>query len=96
MSKRTSQSKKIRKLRHLLRYPLPAYIDLVQYLKLRRYARTTGEAKKIILAGRVKSESHVLGIVNLPTLVDGTIKDMDHVSPLIPAHLRPTIHVVDA
>jgi hypothetical protein len=50
----------LRKLRKLMRATPPTKIDLVQYLKLRGHAQTTGEAKLLIESGRVFSESHPL------------------------------------
>ncbi len=81
----------------LRRQSPPAFIDLVQWLKDRRYARTTGEANRIILAKRVMADSHPLGIKRVPTLLPNqTIKEQDVVSPLIPAAHRGRIVVLPA
>lgn len=107
MSHRPIIDKKIAKLGKLLRRTSPpAYIDLVQWLKDRRYAQTTGEAERIILAGRVKSESHTLGIykVEKPKLSKLQVRlgqvealeteTVDAVDRYVPARLRGTITVI--
>lgn len=97
MSHRPITKKKIAALRRTLRKSgntVPRYIDLIHYLKIRRIAQTTGEAERIILAGRVKSESHTLGIFTTHMLKDGKVQDVPMVQPLVPAHLRETIRVV--
>lgn len=97
MARRPIMQKKLNKLRRTLRKnggALPTYIDLIEYLKVRRIAQTTGHAKAIILAGRVKSESHVLGIKRVSMLKDGKVQDVDIVDPLVPARLRGTLTVL--
>jgi hypothetical protein len=107
MSKRPILKKKANKLRKAMRRQLPAYIDLVQYLKDRRYARTTGEAEEIILAKRVKSESHVLGIkkekrlksqsrMQIAAGKEPELEEVDAVDRLVSAKLRSTIVVLPA
>lgn len=62
MARRSIRKKQAAKLRKLIeRQPLPAYTDLVRWLKLHGYAQTTGEARKILTDGRVKSDSHIIG-----------------------------------
>jgi hypothetical protein len=97
MSHRPNKAKKLRALRKAIaRTPLPAYIDLVQYLKDRRYAQTTGQANRLILAGRVKSESHRLGVRTVKVFEGGKVIDKDVVDRYVPASFRPTIRVVKA
>lgn len=95
-------------MRKALRRELPRYIDLIQYLKDRGYVSTSGEAEKLILDGRVRSESHKLGIgqetqpkrlSKAALLVSGGKFEnevVDVVRPHVPASLRKTIRVIDA
>lgn len=98
MSARPIEAKQRRRAaKALRRRPLPAYINLIDWLKDRRYASTTGEAKAIILAKRVKADSHPLGVKKMPVLQpDMTIKEEDVVAPLVPADLRGRITVAAA
>jgi hypothetical protein len=81
----------------LRRSTLPAYINLIEWLKDRRYASTTGEAQKILLAGRVQADSHKLGVKRMPVLqADQTIREQDVVQPIVPAELRSRIIVTKA
>lgn len=110
MAKRPINAKRAARVRKLLRNELPAYIDLIDWLKVRRYASTTGEAEKMILDGRVRSESHKLGIgkgrrikkgTEIKILRGGSVEESDWeevpmVGPHVPARLRGTIHVVAA
>ena len=62
MSHRPNNAKKLARLRkQLTRHSLPAYIDLVQYLKDRRYAKTTGQAKRMLLDGKVRVGANAVG-----------------------------------
>lgn len=93
-------------MRKALRSSLPARFDLVQWLKDRRYADTTGQAEKIILAGRVKSESHTLGIGHTKRLKpltklekitstsSHTLENVDVVERYIDVALKPNVHVL--
>lgn len=63
MSHRSRDAKRIRRLEKALRRTPNTYIDLVTWLKDRRHAQTTGEALKILEAGRVRNGSHVVGRV---------------------------------
>ncbi len=64
---------------------VPAYIDLVQWIKLRRNL-TTGECHRLLRAGVLRVDSHKLGYKE----VDG-VKYPDQ---FVPAHLntRITVH----
>lgn len=91
-----TKEKKIRALRRALRKGrLPAKIDLVHWLKLHRYAQTSGEARRLLLSGRVKSESHPLGVRIVEIFnEDGTLDRKQRVlDQFVPASLRPTIRV---
>jgi hypothetical protein len=107
MSHRPINTKKANRVRKLMRRQLPAYIDLVAWLKQHGYADTTGEAHKIILARRVKSESHVIGLTKgkVPKdnarikvllgrqLTEDDFEDQDVVLRNVPARVRGTITV---
>jgi hypothetical protein len=95
MSKRNRRdARKINKLRKTLRKDtLPTYIDLVRWLMDRKEADTVGGAKKIIAAGRVRSESHTLGLTTIP-LEDG--KEVQVPARYISARHRHSISVVPA
>jgi hypothetical protein len=110
LAKRPINKKRANQVRKMLRRELPAYIDLVQWLKDRRYAQTTGQAEKMILDGRVRSESHKLGIgkglrvkkgTEIKILRGGSVEESDWeevpvVNRHVPAKLRGTINVVAA
>ena len=99
MSHRPIERKQRRRVAKILRRrPLPAYINLVDWLKDRRYARTTSEAHEIILAHRVKADfNHVLGVETMPVLQPGgRVKDQDVVAPMIQSTLRGRISVTPA
>lgn len=94
MSRRSTQDKKVRRLRKALRRTPTPYIDLIDWLKTRGYAQTTGEAKRLILARKVMSESHPLGVRKVPQLrPDGKIEDVEVVDPYVPASVRDTLRV---
>lgn len=108
MAKRPIRIKQANRLRKALRNTPETYIDLIDWLKQHRYAQTSGEAEKIILAGRVRSESHKLGIAKGRALKDSArvklamgrqlaeddFEERDVVQRLVPAALRPTLTVV--
>lgn len=76
-------------MRALTRRPLPAYIDLVQWLLDHGHARTKKQAREIILADRVMANSHTLGVGQQPyRTADGKIKTRKAVLPHVPASLR--------
>ncbi len=86
---RSQAEKKLRRLRKAVnRRPLPAYIDLVRWLKDRGHAQTTGGANRLLVAGRVRSDSHTVGRMRGP-------KDEWVPARLVPANLRERL-VVDA
>jgi hypothetical protein len=108
VSARPIRRKQAHRLRKALRAEHPAYIDLIRWLKDRRYARSTGEAKKLILDGRVRSESHKLGIGKGfqikessklkaalgRTLEDSDFEQVDVVDRAVSAKFRDTIQVI--
>jgi hypothetical protein len=102
MSHRPTNRKRGARMRKAIeRAPLDRSIDLIDYLKDRKIARTTGEAKRLILAKRVVSESHPLGIARVPVAVPnpdkkGEIKVemQDVVSPVVPAEVKDSIQIL--
>lgn len=84
-------------MRALTRKPLPSYIDLVRWLVDRGHAKTRREARAVILAGRVKANSHTLGVGEQPYLTpDGKVKTRKVVFPHVPADLGGDIIVSPA
>ena len=95
MSHRPVNNKKIAKLRRVLRPALPVYFDLVDWLKMRRHAQTTGEANRLILEGRVRNGSHRIGVEKVPvTQPDGSIKTVEVVQRVQPGKYRDGLIVV--
>lgn len=108
MSHRPLNKKRAARIRKALRATPAASLDLVQWLKDHRHAQTTGEANRLILDRRVKSESHVLGIekaqrpkesARVKVLLGRALNEDDFetaevVNRLVPARLRPTITVL--
>lgn len=78
-----------------MRQTPPRFLDLVQWLKDHRHAQTTGAANKLILAGKVRHGSHVVGIrkqeVQAPT---GEIEQVDYVYPYVPSEWRGELIVL--
>ena len=98
MSHRGTLNKKLNRLRKATRVPLPAHFDLVDWLKDRRHAQTTGEANRLILAGRVRNGSHVVGVVNEPeydTLGKPTGETISTVRRVQPVSKRDDLIVLD-
>lgn len=108
MAKRPIAKKRAARMRKALtRRPLDSRLDLRQWLISRGYAQTIGQADALILAGRVKSESHVLGIGRgmQPkaeaalaqalgrTLTMDDFEEVDVVKPWVDAKLRDSIQV---
>lgn len=105
MSARPIRRKQANKLRKAFRKELPRFMDLVQWLKDHGYAQTTGEANRIILAKRVKSESHVVGVTKakVPTSLTiaqvamgktPTFEEREVVQRFVPAGFRSTLTVL--
>lgn len=83
---------------------VPTVINLIEWLKDRNHAQTTGEAVRLIKDGRVKSESHVLNgdaVIEInvgPNLKNpgGDTKRVRIFNPLVPSSLRSTIEFVES
>lgn len=102
MSKRPTDAKKRRRVaKSLRRRQLPAYFDLVQWMLDHDHARTRREARDIILAKRVRANSHILGVekmqVERPS-VPGVVRteEKDVVAPLVSVELKPDVVVLSA
>lgn len=61
MAKRDITAKKIAKLRKLMRQTPQGSIDLVTWLKDRRYAQTSGDAKRLLIDGKVFKGKTAIG-----------------------------------
>lgn len=86
MAKRPIEAKRAARLRRsITKGTLPAYIDLVEHIRLRTRC-TRGIARRIILAGMVRVDSHSVGFKYNR---DGT-KVLD---PRIPAEHRGRVMV---
>jgi hypothetical protein len=82
------------KIRRALRRTPDAYFDLVQWLRDRGYANTNKQARALILAKRVKSDSHALGVAPAPVrMPDGKIEMVDTVFPHVPVEFRANVSV---
>ncbi len=100
MSKRPIDAKKRRRVaKQITRKSPPAYFDLVQWMLDHDHAHTRREARDIILAKRVRANSHILGVekmqVERPS-VPGTVRleEQDVVAPLVSAALKPDVVVL--
>lgn len=93
MANRPILKKKLARLRKATqRTPLPAYIDLIRWLKDRRHANTTGEALRLLVDGKVRSESHVVGRRKHSfTGPDGEVHERWEPVQFVPANLRDTL-----
>jgi ribosome-associated protein YbcJ (S4-like RNA binding protein) len=94
MSHRPIQEKKLRKLERALRKAATpaASIDLIDWLKTRGHAQTTGAAVRLLLAGKVRVDSHIVGRQEIPVRGGKTIWG---VAPMVAAHHRDSITVDD-
>lgn len=94
MAHRSVEAKKRRRVaKAIRRRPLPAWIDLIHWLKLHGYAETTGQAVKILLAKRVVVDSHPVGFKEMSVFENGQILHKDVVDPYIKAEHRGRIIV---
>ncbi len=89
MAKRPIKDKQIARLRKAInRHALPSYVDLVWWLKSRRYADTTGQALRLMLDGKVRIDSHVVGRERVERIINGqTVEQWEPVTR-VPGHLR--------
>lgn len=96
MSKRATHSKKIRKLERALRKAgsPQASIDLIEWLKLHKHADTTGDAIQLLLDGKVRVDSHVVGRQRVPSPFKKD-EEVWGVAPLIGSYNRSNIVVDD-
>lgn len=88
----------MRRLRKALnRRPLKPWIDLVWWLKSNGHADTTGQAVRLMLDGKVRMESHIVGRERVSRVLDGqTVEQWEPVFR-IPGRLRehgPNLHVI--
>lgn len=97
MSKRPITEKQVHRVRKMVRQTPPALIDLVQWLQAHGHADNAGQARAIIAAGRVQSESHPLGREEIEEHkglgLPGHGAQRYFGNPRVPASLRDTIVV---
>lgn len=92
MSHRPNQAKRVKRLKKALRPSPESYIDLIQYLKDRRYASSTAEATRMLVEGKVRVESHPVGRME----VDNPLKKGEKImiaQPLLMAQYQKDIIV---
>lgn len=106
MSHRPIEQKKRRRVaKALRRKPLPAYFDLVEFLVSRSHAKSKRAARDLILAKKVRADSHTLGVTKamvpgktaLLDVLSGrepTMVEEEVVAPLIDAKLRTNVTVL--
>lgn len=90
-ARNTLEAKRARRARKNFRKVLPAFLDLTDWLKDHGHAQTSGEASRLMVAGKVKADSHTIGrvVVAGPRGKEVTIPD-----PHVPADLRDRIQVI--
>lgn len=94
MSHRPRQAKGVARLRKAFRRTPPAFLDIINWLEFHGYADTAGQARKIILDKRLRSESHVIGLVKAwDPLLKKNVDVIERLQPN-PAQLRRTLRVV--
>jgi hypothetical protein len=94
VAKRPVLDKKVNRLRKALRNTPPAFIDLEDWLIDRKYVQTKGAARKLLLDGKVKVESHTVGRIALDVNIGGDDEGKKYVLyPFIPAQYRNDITV---
>lgn len=97
MSARPTLRKQLKRLRKAQRRSLPRYFDIIDWLKMRRHAQTTGEAKRLILDGRLRSGSHTVGIVEIDVpQADGSVLKEPTVARVQPVVFRDELIVLAA
>jgi hypothetical protein len=100
MSRRPIAEKQAARRRKSLRNTPPAFFDLVQWLIDHKHASTRKAARELILGGRVKSGSHVIGVEKDQQVVTRTIlgavkvERKDTVNPRVPRDIRSTLMVL--
>lgn len=94
MSRRPIETKQRRRVSKLFTATPPAYFDLVQWLVSRGHAKTKRAAREMILARKVRADSHPLGIMKLPvTKPNGEVEEVEIVNPRVPVAARERIIV---
>lgn len=94
MAKRSIEEKKRRRIAKALRRgTLPAYFDLVELLVSRGLAPSRREARLLILAKRVKVDSHPVGVKQVPVASAHGVELVDEVDPYVPVAYRDQIVV---
>ncbi len=83
-----SKKKKEQRLIKALRKPLPAYLNLVDYIKMRKRV-STSMAHKVLLSGAITVDGKPVGYITYEDL--GQEKKM--VAPMIPAEWRDRIEI---
>lgn len=93
MSHRPINGKRAARMRKAFRKQLPAYIYLPDWLRERDHASSMADVDKLLFSGRVKSESHSLGIHKVPRVVNGEVREVEDVYYRVPESMRETLHV---
>lgn len=95
MSKRPPEQKKRRRVtKALRRKPLARYFDIVQWLVDHDHASTRKQARELLLADKVRSDSHPLGTRVGPVAnPDGTVTTRKFVDARVPIAARDRIIV---
>lgn len=94
MSKRPIEQKQRRRIaKQFRRTTPPLWFDLAQWLQDHKHASTRKEAKTIILAEKVKSDSHVVGVEQISgPHIKG--KAMKIVNTTVPLELKDRLMVI--
>lgn len=82
-----------RRVRRALRRTPDRYFDLIQWLLDHRHASTRKQAKDLILARRVKADSHALGVAKRPVQTPNGIEEIDVILPHVPIALKERVLV---
>ena len=79
MSSRPIRRKQANRLRKAMRRKLPQFVDPRDWMVLRGFARSRRHATELIFAGKLRSESHTLGFIEVERLDGEKIKVLQHV-----------------
>lgn len=107
MSHRPINKKAANRVRKAMRNELPAYFDVVQWLINRKHAKTRKEAEQIILAKRVRSGSHTIGVetrevftpltaLQIARGVEPKLEEKEVVQTYVPVNVRDQLIVLSA
>jgi hypothetical protein len=94
MSHRPINSKRARRVRKALRPPIPRNFDLVQWLLDHKHAKTKREARTLLIEGKVKADSHILGRVEMPVAIKGKIEMQFVAQPIVSVAHRDNLTVL--